>query len=79
MISINDEVPYEELVAMKDILAKYPGSDPVIIKVKDEENEVKIASSPTFWVNASYDLEHAVKRFIPSKINVEIKSIEEKI
>ena len=79
MISINDEVPYEELVAMKDILAKYPGSDPVIIKVKDEDNEVKIASSPAFWVNASNDLEHEVKRFIPSKIGVEIKSIEEKI
>ena len=79
MISINDDVPYEELVAMKDILAKYPGSDPVVIKVKDEDNEVKIASSPTFWVSANNDLEHAVKRFIPSKIDVEIKSIEEKI
>ena len=79
MISINDEVPYEELVAMKDILAKYPGSDPVVIKVKDEDSEVKIASAPAFWVNATNDLEHAVKKFIPSKIDVEIKSIEEKI
>ncbi|MBR1680776.1 DNA polymerase III subunit alpha, partial [bacterium] len=79
MISINDDVPYEELVAMKDILAKYPGSDPVVIKIKDEDSEVKIASAPTFWVNASNDLEHAVKKFIPSKIDVEIKSIEEKI
>ncbi len=79
MISINDEVPYEELVAMKDILAKYPGSDPVVIKVKDDDSEVKIASAPTFWVNATNDLEHAVKKFIPSKIDVEIKSIEEKI
>ena len=79
MISINDDIPYEELVAMKDILAKYPGADPVVIKVKDEDSEVKIASAPTFWVNATNDLEHAVKRFIPSKIDVEIKSIEEKI
>ncbi|MBR1942299.1 DNA polymerase III subunit alpha [bacterium] len=79
MISINDKVPYEELVAMKDILAKFPGSDPVVIKVKDEDSEVKIASAPTFWVNATYDLEHAIRRFIPSKIDVEIKSIEEKI
>ena len=79
MISINDKVPYEELVAMKDILAKFPGSDPVVIKVKDEDSEVKIASSPTFWVNATFDLEHTIKKFIPSKIDVEIKSIEEKI
>ncbi len=79
VISINDDVRYEELVAMKDILAKYPGSDPVIIKIKDEENEVKIASSSTFWVTASNDLEHAVKNFIPNKIDIEIKSIEEKI
>ncbi len=79
MISINDEVPYEELVAMKDILAKYPGSDPVVIKVKEDDSEVKIASAPAFWVSATNDLEHAVKKFIPSKIDVEIKSIEEKI
>ncbi len=79
MISINDEVPYEELVAMKDILAKYPGLDPVVIKVKEDDSEVKIASAPAFWVSATNDLEHAVKKFIPSKIDVEIKSIEEKI
>ena len=64
---------------MKDILAKYSGSDPVVIKVKDEDNEVKIASSPVFWVNSSNDLEHELKRFIPDKIDVEIKSIEEKM
>ena len=79
MISINDRVPYEELVAMKDILAKFPGSDPVIIKLEEDGTETKIASSPTFWVNATYDLEHSIKKFIPSKISVEIKSIEEKI
>ena len=79
MISINDNVPYEELVAMKDILAKYPGADPVVIKLIEDESVTKIASSPVFWVNATYDLEHAIKKFIPSKIDVEIKSIEENI
>ena len=79
MISINDKVPYEELVAMKDILAKFPGSDPVVIKLEEDGVETKIASAPTFWVNATYDLEHTLKKFIPSKISVEIKSIEEEI
>lgn len=79
MISINDKVSYEELVAMKDILAKYPGFDPVILKLEENGVETKIVSSQTFWVNASYDLEHSIKRFIPNKISVEIKSIEEKL
>ena len=79
MISINDKVSYEELVAMKDILAKYPGFDPVILKLEENGVETKIVSSQTFWVNASYDLEHSIKRFIPNKISVEIKSIAEKL
>ena len=66
MISINDAVPYEELVAMKDILAKYPGSDPVVLKVVEKDSVTKIATSPTFWVNSTYDLEHAIKKFIAS-------------
>ena len=64
---------------MKDILAKFPGADPVVIKLEEDGVETKIASAPTFWVNATYDLEHTIKKFIPSKICVEIKSIEEEI
>ena len=79
MVSINDKIKYEELVAMKDILAKYPGSSPVIIKMEEDGDEFKIASSPKFWVDAKYDLEHSIKKFMPDKVSVEIKSIEDKI
>lgn len=79
MISLKEEIPYEELVALKDGLAKHSGGDPVVIKVIEDGVETKIASSPTFWVNSSNDLAHSVKSVIDRNIDVEIKSIEEKL
>ncbi|MGN1124854.1 MAG: DNA polymerase III subunit alpha [Candidatus Gastranaerophilaceae bacterium] len=79
MITINEDVKYEELVGMKDILAKYSGSDPVILKVNEDDVEVKIASAPVFWVNATNDLIYQIQKALSNKIEVEIKSIEDKI
>lgn len=79
MISLKEEIPYEELVALKDGLAKHSGGDPVVIKVIEDGVETKIASSPTFWVKSSNDLAHSVKSVIDRNIDVEIKSIEEKL
>lgn len=79
MISLKEEIPYEELVALKDGLAKHSGGDPVVIKVIEDGVETKIASSPTFWVTSSNDLAHSVKSVIKRDIDVEIKSIEEKL
>lgn len=79
MISLKEEIPYEELVALKDGLAKHSGGDPVVIKVIEDGVETKIASSPTFWVASSNDLAHSVKSVIKRDIDVEIKSIEEKL
>jgi DNA polymerase-3 subunit alpha len=78
-ISLNNDMSFEEMVAMKDILAKYPGSDPVMITVTDDGNETKIMSSPAFWVSATNDLEYKIKHFTGDKANIEIKSIEEKL
>lgn len=79
MISLREEIPYEELVALKDGLAKHSGGDPVVIKVIEDGIETKIATSPTFWVNSTNDLAHSVKSVIDRDIDVEIKSIEEKL
>lgn len=79
MISLKEEIPYEELVALKDGLAKHSGGDPVVIKVIEDGVETKIASSTTFWVTSSNDLAHSVKSVIKRDIDVEIKSIEEKL
>ena len=79
MISLKEEIPYEELVALKDGLAKHSGGDPVVIKVIEDGVVTNIASSPTFWVNSSNDLAHSVKSVIDRNIDVEIKSIEEKL
>lgn len=78
-LELLDEISYEELVALKDILTKYKGSDPVIIKVSSGDDDVKIISSSMFWVNSSNDLVNSIKRFIPNKVSVSIKSIDCKL
>lgn len=78
-LELLEEISYEELVALKDILTKYKGSDPVIIKVSSGGDDVKVISSSMFWVNSSNDLVNSIKRFIPNKVSVSIKSIDCKL
>lgn len=73
-----EEITYEELVALKDILVKYNGSDPVVIKVSSNGEDVKVISSSIFWVNSSNDLVNSIKRNFPKKVEVSIKSLDER-
>jgi DNA polymerase-3 subunit alpha len=74
-LEILEEITYEELVALKDILVKYNGSDPVIIKISGEE-DVKIISSSIFWVNSSNDLINSVKKNFSPKVEVSVHSLD---
>lgn len=78
-LELLEEISYEELVALKDVLVAHTGSDPVIIKVASNDEAVKIISSSIFWVNASNDLVNKIKKNFGDKVNVSIKSIDEKI
>lgn len=71
-----EEVSYEELVALKDVLVKYNGSDPVIIKFTSGEDDVKIISSSIFWVNSSNELVNCIAKNFPKKVSATIKSID---
>lgn len=75
-LELLEEISYEELVALKDILVKYNGSDPVIIKVSSGDDNVKIISSSIFWVNSSNDLVSTLKKHFPEKLSVNIKSLD---
>lgn len=75
-LELLEEITYEELVALKDILVKHNGSDPVIIKVLSGEDDVKIISSSIFWVNSSNELTATLKKNFPNKVAVDVKSLD---
>ena len=74
-ISLNQEFKYEELIAIKDVLAKFKGSDPVIFKIPESDD--KILASSIFWVNASNDLRNTLNKQFDEKITVSFKSMDE--
>ncbi len=74
-VELVEEIPYEKLVFMKDLMYKHNGSDPLIMKVSTEEEPVKILTAPSFWVRSSNDLVNELKKYFPKEINVNIKSL----
>lgn len=76
-LELLEEISYEELVALKDVLIAHGGSDPVIIKVSSDGDPVKIISASIFWVNASNELVSSIKKNFPKKVGVSIKSLDD--
>lgn len=75
-LEILEEISYEELIAIKDVLFAYSGSDPVVIKVSSDGEPVKILSSSIFWVNSSNDLVNSMKKNFPTKVAISINSVD---
>jgi len=75
-LEILEEISYEELIALKDVLFAYTGSDPVVIKVSSDGEPVKILSSSIFWVNSSNDLVNSIKKNFPTKVAVSVSSVD---
>lgn len=75
-IVLKDELKYEELVLLKQILCKYAGSDPVMLKLRDELGEVKILTASMFWVDSCNDLVNEIEHRFKDKIAVNIKSLD---
>lgn len=75
-LELLEEISYEELVALKDVLVAHTGSDPVVIKLPNEGEDAKILSSSLFWVNSSNELVNAIKKNFSKKVAVSVKSID---
>lgn len=76
-LSITEELPFEEIVALKDMVSKYKGSDPLVIKMKNEKNEeLKILCGSNFWVDSTNEFTYAVKNNYAGKISVSINSLD---
>lgn len=74
-ITVKDELKYEELCAIKNVLAAHHGSDPVLFNVLETNDRILTASM--FWVAASNDLiTHLRKLFTEEQIGISIKSMD---
>ena len=76
-VNLLSEVKYEELCGIKNILAKYHGDDPVMIKLPEVNGySSRIMTSSMFWVNTSNDLINNLKKVFPDKVEVSVNSLD---
>ena len=66
------------MVKFKDYITTYKGSDPLVIKLKDNnDKETKILASSAFWLNASNEMVNDLKNKYKNDIEINIKSLDE--
>ena len=75
-IELKDELKFEELMLMKQMLCKFSGSDPVMLKLPDLTGDVKILASSMFWVNSSNDLVNMLNKRFGERIGISIRSMD---
>ena len=77
-VSLNDELKYEELFGLKNILVNHHGDDPVMFKLPPENDgySTRIMTSPIFWVKTTNDLVNNLKHSFPNRVDIQIDSME---
>jgi len=75
-MTLKQELPFETAVAIKDVLANFKGSDPLVFVTKDSGNEQKILASSNFWLNASNDLIQNIEKNFGQYLAVTVNSLE---
>ena len=77
-VEFKDELKYEEIMLLKQMLCKYKGSDPVMLKLPDLTGESKVLTSSMFWVNTTNDLVNTISKGFGDKLAVSVKSMDKK-
>ena len=75
-ITLKDDLKYEELFLMKNMLCEHKGSDPVMIKLKDYDDDIKILTSSMFWVETTNDLKNSLNKAFGDRISVSVRSLD---
>ncbi len=75
-LSLKQEIPFETLIAIKDTLSSYKGSDPLVFKINDDGNVSKILASSNFWINASNDMVQSLERNFSDFVSINVSSLE---
>ena len=75
-ITFKKEIPFETIIAIKDLLAQYKGTDPLVFKADNNGETTKILASSNFWLNTSNDLIQSIEKNFSDILKVEINSLE---
>ena len=77
-VSLKEDMHFEDLVSLKDMLTRFKGSDPLVLKLDSPEaGGVRVRCGSGFWVNSSNDLTYALRTNYGQKIEVSVKSLDE--
>ncbi|MGN0192405.1 MAG: DNA polymerase III subunit alpha [Candidatus Gastranaerophilaceae bacterium] len=76
-VTVNTQMPFEKVMALKSEITQYKGDDPLFFKIKDNDKFVKIAAPSMFWVNGSNDFAQGLERAFKDEVKVEIASASE--
>ena len=76
ILSFKKDFTFEQIVELKDDLVSYKGSDPVLLKLNNGGEEIRLLSSSVFWVDAKNEFAHTLSNKYKDKLEVEIKSLE---
>ncbi len=75
-ITLLDDFKFEEVVLLKNILCQHSGSDPVMFKLKDFDDDVKILAASIFWVESSNDLVNQLKKQFANRLEIDVRSMD---
>ncbi len=75
-ISFLKEISFETLVALKDILVNFKGSDPLVFKTSSANDEPKILASSNFWLDTSNDLIQTLEKNFSQYMTISVNSLE---
>ena len=75
-ITLLDDFRFEEIVLLKNILCQHSGSDPVMFKLKDLDEDVKILTASIFWVESTNDLVNQLKKQFPNRLEIDVSSMD---
>ncbi|MEI7473786.1 MAG: DNA polymerase III subunit alpha [bacterium] len=75
-VNISDETKFEEIMALKDLMVKHKGSDPVVFNVGGKDSAIKVLASSTFWINACNDLCREIQTRHGNSVELDICSLD---
>ena len=77
-IFINEKPAFEQIVAIRDYLVKFQGSDPVILNITEKDKNMKILVNSKFWVNTTNDFLNGFKKIFEG-FDIKMRSLDEEI
>ena len=69
-INLSENMKFEEVIALKDLLISHKGTDPVVFNIGNNGSAVKILASSNYWVQANNDLQNIIKNHFKSDIEI---------